>query len=235
VDDYAGNKAPIPSSPAKIVPASGKAGRVAGGWDVDRIYEDFNTGFITALLDAATVDYGLKSEAKLAAELSAEATVPGDAVGSVVAGLSVIVRSLIAAGARLSAVGMASDAWAEFIELPADAVPWWLKGQAVVNISDVSVNIAGIRVFANHTLDSGEMVGLDRRAIDFRETGPFRLQALNLPNGGIDVAVMGYQGQLIHDARGIVKVTIDSTPPVDEGGTEAAGASASTAKAARRR
>lgn len=219
VDDYEGNKKPIPSSPAKIVPASGTATRIAGGWDVDRIYEDFNTGFIAALLEAATVDYALKSETKLAAALLDEATPAAGGADTVTAALSLIVTTLINAGARLSGVGMAADVFADFIELPADQVPWWLKGQAVVNISDVSVSIGGIRVFANHSLPAGTMLGADKRAIDFRETGPFRLQALNLPNGGIDVAVMGYQGQIVHDSRGIVSVELGAS-----GGTGATSA-----------
>jgi hypothetical protein len=56
------------------------------------------------------------------------------------------------------------------------------------------------------------MLGADRNAVDFRETGPFRVQALNIPNGGIDVALFGYQGQIVHDARGVVKVAAPVLP-----------------------
>ena len=71
VDTYAGNKAPIPTSPASIVPATGTAGRIAGGWDLDRIYVDFNTGFVEAFWQAAVRDYRLKSEAAVAAAVVA--------------------------------------------------------------------------------------------------------------------------------------------------------------------
>lgn len=213
VADYAGNKTAIPSSPAKIVPADGKAERLAGGWDMDRIYEDFNTGFASALLDAATVSYGIKSEAKLAASLLAASTKLPGAAPDLTAALGLIIQSLIAAGASLDGVGMSADVYGAFLGLTKMEVPWWLEDAAKINLTGQTVDLPGVAMFCGPLLPAGTVIGLDKRAIDFRETGPFRLQALNLPNGGIDVALMGYQGQIVHDKRGIVSTTVDVPAP----------------------
>ena len=212
VGPYAGNKTPIPTSPATIVPETGTATRIAGGWDVDRIYEDFNTGFIAALLEAATYDYGQKSEAALATELLAVATDGGPAT-SVPEGISIIASTLAGVGANLSTLAMAPDVFGVFLGLPLADVPWWLTNQSVVTISgEGSSSVAGVVVDVVPSLPSGTMLGADRNAVDFRETGPFRVQALNIPNGGIDVALFGYQGQIVHDARGVVKVAAPVLP-----------------------
>jgi hypothetical protein len=212
VDTYAGNKTAIPTSPATIVPATGEATRIAGGWDVDRIYEDFNTGFIAALLEAATYDYGQKSEAALAATLLAEATDAGAAT-TVGDALIAVASQLSSVGAVLSTVAMASDLFAAFLGMPVTDVPWWLTKQSTVTLSgDGSTDVAGIVIDVIPTLPAGTLLGADKNAVDFRETGPFRVQALNIPNGGIDVALFGYQGQIVRDARGIAKSAVAAAP-----------------------
>jgi hypothetical protein len=214
VGPYTGNKTAIPTSPAVIVPATGTAERIAGGWDVDRIYEDFNTGFIAALLEAATYDYGLKSEAALVTTLLAEATDGGTAT-SVPDGLAIIAQTLAGVGASLSTVAMAPDVFAAFLGIPVNEVPWWLTNQSTVVIGgEGSANVAGVILAVVPSIPSGTMLGADGNAVDFRETGPFRVQALNIPNGGIDVALFGYQGQIVRDARGIVKVAAPVPPPL---------------------
>ena len=35
-----------------------------------------------------------------------------------------------------------------------------------------------------------------------------RVQAVNIPNGGIDIGVFGYAGDLLNDARGLVKQAV---------------------------
>lgn len=215
VDKYEGNKTEIPTNPVSIVPAEGEAYRVAGGWDVDRIFLDLGSpGFVEALFSAATADYRMKSEAWLAEDLLADATVPPDAAPTdLIGAIDEIVRFLTMQGARLSFIAMSADLWSTFIGLSRDEVPWWLVEQASVNLGDTSTNVAGIRVFVNHALPANTVIGGDRRAIDFRETGPIRVQAVNLPNGGVDIAVFGYQGTLLQDARGLARVTVAAAPP----------------------
>lgn len=214
VDEYAGNKTEIPTNPVSIVPATGESRRVAGGWDVDRIFLDLGSpGFIEALFSAATADYRMKSEDFVAADLVAAASVPPDATPTLLSGIDVIARWLSLQGAALTFLSMSTDLWAEFIALGGDEVPWWLKNQATVNIAATTTEVAGIRVFVNHSLPASTMLGGDRRALDFRETGPIRVQAVNIPNGGVDIAVFGYQGTLVQDARGLAKVTIGGAAP----------------------
>lgn len=209
VDKYEGNKTEIPTNPVSIVPAEGEAYRVAGGWDVDRIFLDLGSpGFIEALFSAATADYRMKSEGWVATDLLAAATVPPDTATDLVSAIDLVSRFLTLQGAGLSFLAMSTDLWTQFISLSADEVPWWLKEQASINLGDTSTTVAGIRVFVNHTLPAGTVLGGDRRALDFRETGPIRVQAINLPNGGVDIAVFGYQGTLVQDARGLVRVTV---------------------------
>ena len=75
VEKYTGNKTPIPSNEVVIVPETGTAYRVAGGWDVDRIFIDLGSpDFVAALLDAAAADYSKKSEQFVAADVLAGAT-----------------------------------------------------------------------------------------------------------------------------------------------------------------
>jgi hypothetical protein len=212
VADYAGDKAAIPSNAVKIKPATGTAERLAGGWDVDRIYEDFNTGFIAALLEAAVFDYGQKSEGKLAADILAAATDAGPAADAAAA-VQLVVSTLAGVGANTSVIAMASDVFASFLGLPVSEVPWWLTKQSVVNLGgDGSTDVAGTEVVVVPSLPAGTVLGADSNAVDFRETGPFRVQAINIPNGGIDAAVFGYQGNIIRDARGVAKSTVTVTP-----------------------
>lgn len=210
VDKYAGNKTAIPSNQVTILPAEGDAYRVAGGWDVDRIFLDLGSpDFIAAMFTAATVDYNMKSEGWLAADLVAGATDAGDA-DSLVEALDLAARTLSGNGAQMSFVAMATDLWAEFLVLPESDVPWWLRNQARIDLAGTSTDVAGIRIFVDDGLADGTLVAGDRRAVDFRETGPIRVQAVNIPNGGIDIALFGYQGTLIQDARGLV--TVGRTP-----------------------
>lgn len=207
VADYAGRKAAIPTNPAAIEPAVGEASRIAGGWDIDRIYDDFNTGFISAFLDAATVSYAIKSEASAVSVITAEATDAGGSE-SVPGGLVLLAQALAAVGASMNYVGMAPDVFAAFLGMTRDSVPWFIPSQGSVNIAGLSTEVGGVSIFSATSLANGTMVAGDRNAVDFRETGPIRVQAINLPNGGIDVALFGYQGAIVQSAAAIVKTTV---------------------------
>lgn len=222
VAPYAGSKAAVPSNAAKPVPAEGAAERIAGGWDVDRIYEDFNTGFIAALLSAAVADYGVKSEAALMADVLAAATAVAGPAANPTEALVNLAIALSAVGARMDFVGMAGDVAGVFLGMTQAEVPWWLQAQGSVNLAGPQVSTAGITIFTDPAITAGTIVAGDSRAVDYRETGPFRVQAVNIPNGGIDVGVFGYQGDIVQDAAGLAKTTV--TMPV---GTAAATSSKS--------
>src|SRR4029077_6828432 len=74
VDNYAGNKGPVPSSTASTAAKSAPITRLAGGWDIDRIYQDLGEpGFLESFFAAATADLAAKTEAAAAAALLAAA------------------------------------------------------------------------------------------------------------------------------------------------------------------
>lgn len=216
VDKYAGNKAAIPTNAVTILPETGVAYRVAGGWDVDQILVDLGSpDFLEAMFSAATVDYRNKSETFLVADLIAGASVPVGAADSLVAALDLAAETLTANGANMSFVGMASDLWSTFLMLTEDEVPWWLRSQASINLSGRSTDVAGISVFVDPALPAGSLLAGDRQAVDFRDSGPIRLTALNIPNGGVDISLHGYQGSIIMDDRGLVLITVavETAPP----------------------
>jgi hypothetical protein len=223
VDRYAGDKNPIPSSPGHIVPVTGDSYRVAAGWDFDRIYLDFTTGYIEAFLDAATVDYMLKSETWLVAGappvvgppaiaaipgLIAEATVVAGPQPDLPAALVALAQQLANVGATLDWLVMASNVFGAFAGMTTAEVPWWLQAQGAISLSGGTTDLASMSIATDPNLPAGTLLGGDSEAVDFRETGPIRVQAINLPNGGIDAALYGYQGYIVHDDRGLVTTTV---------------------------
>ncbi len=214
VGPYEGNKTEVPTNPVKTVPIEATAERVAGGWDVDRVFFDLgDAGFLSSFMAMATEDYGLKTEAGYVADLLAGATVPPDTIDGLLDGIDVIARALSSVGANVSFIGMSADLWSDYIAIPASDAPWWLAQQSRVNIADVSTDIDGLRVFCSHNLPAQTMLAGDRRAATYYEASPspIRVQAVNIPQGGIDLGVFGYDASLINDPRALVKVTV---PPV---------------------
>lgn len=227
VGPYAGNKTEIPSGPATVVPAEAEAQRIAGGWDLDRIYVDFNTGFVEAFMAAATQDYRKKSQtyfidghdavvgppAVPAAEgFLADATPLGEQA-DVIAAVNAVVTFLLANGANVSFLAMGTTAYTEFLNLTGDAAPWWLQKQGVFNFG-TGVNLDGLTIATDPALDPLAVVGGDRAAVSLWETGPINVQAVNIPNGGIDLALFGYWAQLVHDAKGLASATIPAVVPL---------------------
>lgn len=228
VDVYAGNKAPIPSSPAKTKPIEAPIERLAGGWDVDRIFVDLGSaGFLEALFRAAARDLAAKQEARVATQLLADATVPADpAPADLWAAVDLAARFLELNGASMSFVGISSDLWTQYVSSPRDEVPWWVPNGAAPSLRDSTGTAADVRFFANHTLPTGTVIAGDRQAVTFFEPSPnpIRVQAINIPNGGVDIALFSYQALLVNDARGLVKVGPGVTP------SEPAAAAAAKAK-----
>jgi hypothetical protein len=216
VQTYAGNKAPIPSGPVTFLPAEAPAVRHAGGWDVDNIFVYLGDGsMLRAILDAAVQDYAMKQEESISGQIQVDAT---DAVADdFVGGLSVIANTLATSGARPSFVGIAADLWAGYLNLSASDAPWWLSA-STANSLDLTAGTSAaqdLRVFLDPALPNGHMLGGDRRAVTFYQPrgNPFRVQAVNVPNGGVDIGVFGFSATLCNDARGLVDVTVGTPAP----------------------
>ena len=90
------------------------------------------------------------------------------------------------------------------------------SGQGSVAIAGQEVNIADLSISVAPGLAPGTVLAADRRAIDYRQTGPIRVQAINIPKGGIDLAVFGYHGFICTDERGLAAVTVELPAPGDD-------------------
>jgi hypothetical protein len=222
VGEYAGNKTAIPSNPVTTVPAEATAYRLAGGWDVDRIFSDLAApGFLEAMFQAATIDCANKTEAHVAATLLAGATDIGlhdtlaDAIAAVGAALSPY-------GLTPSFIGIATDLWTDYLSLTTADVPWWLASSSSVNLSTGQGTVGGQTVFCDPTLPAGTLLGGARQAATYYQSpggSPLRVQAVNIPNGGIDIAVFLYAAEMINDDRGIVKATVGTGLPLEDAPT----------------
>lgn len=216
VATYAGNKTPIPSGPVTFGPAEAPAVRHAGGWDVDNIFVYLGDGsLLRAILDAAVQDYAMKQEESISGQLQVDATQA--AADDFVGGLSTIANTLASSGARPSFIGIAADIWASYLNLSASDAPWWLSA-STANSLDLTAGTSAaqdLRVFLDPALPDGHMLGGDRRAVTFYQPrgNPFRVQAVNVPNGGVDIGVFGFSATLVNDARGIVDVTVGTPAP----------------------
>lgn len=230
---YAGNKADIPTdNTLSFVPIEQTAVRHAVGADFDRIFLDFgNETVIQTWLRLVSQSYAQVLDTAIGAAVLGEATDGGTAAGMVPA-MTLAARLLKRVGARVSWVAVSSDLFGDFLDIPAAEAPWWLAGSSSVDIAggldangNASVNTLP-RVFESPALDDGTVVAGDRRAVtQYTPRGnPFQVRAVDLPRGGLDVAVFGYSAELVNDPLGIVKVTVDGA---------AAAPAKTTAKAAK--
>ena len=208
VDDYEGNKEEIPTSTASTAPAEATPYRIAGGWDIDRIYVDLgDPDMIEALFAAALEDYLVKSEARVVTQTLAAATaVPAQAdVPAALVSLGVAAGNI---GANLSGISFAPDVWADFLSTPREQLPWWVtQGSASVSITDTEVKVGGLTLAVNSELAAGVLVAADRRAAKFREHR-VRVNAIDLPRGGVDLGLFAYNAYLVQDARAIWSTTV---------------------------
>lgn len=211
VDTYAGNKAEIPSNEVRTDPVEVTAERTAGGWDVDRIYLDLgDADMVAALFQAAMEDYAVKSEAWALAKVKASGTTVA-AQASLNAALIALGVEAGKIGASLGLVVFAPDVWSTFLTLTRNELPWWMNPGASVDIVEGTVQLGPLRLASDPDLAAGEVLAADRRAVTFKEAS-HRVQAIDLPRGGVDLGVFAYHSGRINDTRAIWKTSV--TAPV---------------------
>jgi len=215
ISDYAGDKAPIPTDGnLRFEPINLLATRMAVGADFDRIWLDFgDESVINTWLQLVTLDYAKKLDAKIGAAILAEATQAGPAA-DVIAGVRLAAQTLKRAGANVSFIALASDLFADYLDIPTAEAPWWLTGSSAVDLAGTAGSVNNLRIFESPTLPDGTLTAGDKRAAtQYTPRGdPFKVRAIDLANGGIDVGVFGYHAELINDPLGIVTVTVTAVP-----------------------
>lgn len=206
VDDYAGDKAPIPSGAVEVEPADTTAARLAGGHDLDRKFRDFgDTEFLDAYMAAMTESYARKSDAKAAAFIAASAT-----VGTPTASGGTVLDAAVLAAAELEDItdGGSPD--------------YFIVGRSdMLSLADITENekLAYLALFgvdltkfvkSNLPAFAGKVVAGMKNAGTFYELpgSPIRVEALDIAKGGIDEALFGYWATLLHDSNGIVSSVI---------------------------
>lgn len=64
----------------------------------------------------------------------------------------------------------------------------------------------GLSFECDPELPSGTILAADSRAYTPYEKGPIQVEALNIPNGGIDLGVFSYIAAIVNDPRAVLKV-----------------------------
>lgn len=215
VGAYAGNKTEIPTNKVATKHIDAPIDRTAGGWDVDRIYLDLGSGqMIEALFAAAIEDYAVKTEAKVTKAMQAAATKVTVTAGTALpATLARLAAEAFKIGASIDFVAVAPDIMEALAGTPKDALPFWAQG-ASFSLGSQTTNPGGLNVFAAPELTAGEILAGDSRAATWYEKNPpVRVNAIDLPRGGVDLGVFGYHGLLINDPRAILSVTAAASNP----------------------
>ncbi len=209
VDTYAGNKAEIPSSTVLTEEIEVAPKRIAGGWDIDRIYVDLgDSQMIEALWRGALEDYLAKTEAAVSKDLQAAATEVAGKPATALDALTAMGTTAGKLGTRIDFIAFGADKWGELLDKPADEMPWWVTRGDSIKLDTASGTVNGLRLFMDPSLPAGSILGGDKRAVTFyEETPPVRVNAIDLPRGGVDLALFGYHAMIVHDAKALLKVT----------------------------
>jgi hypothetical protein len=218
VDTYAGNKTAIPSPGGfDLSPVSATAKRVAGGHDIDSIFFDLGGGFgsasfLQSYFTLQTQNYLEKTESLVAAELLPLATVLPSAPTDALTALTDIAAYLGGIGAAVSWVKVAPDLFGDVLSIKASDAPWLYGGSA--SITDGTATIGGIKISAEPTLAAGTVLAGDTRCATYFEwkNPPLKVEAVSIPNGGVDLAVFGYYALLVNDAAALCTVTVTPAP-----------------------
>ena len=213
VATYAGDKADVPSDAAVTVSAEATVKRLAGAHDVDRKFWDFgDQAFISAYFQAMAASYAMKSDQALAADLlaAAPASTPtgGDLWGAIIVG-AMNVYAATGADATFALANPADIITAA--ATTAQNAPAFLP--AVLSVAGTG-SVGGLTIVPVSSVTAGTVVVGARMAATFYELAgsPLRVEAVSLPDGGVNVGVFGYYATLVHATGGLSKVSIVTVP-----------------------
>jgi hypothetical protein len=203
VDDYAGDKAAVPSNLPTTEAADWIAARLAGAHDLDRKFVDFgDQEFIAAYYEAMRESYAMQSDDKARAFLLAQATPVGGAAETSLFRAAAVAAQAVSDNTRGAQVDYflinSADSLA-LLDITANDVPAYLETFGVTPDKFITTpgQVAG-------TVTAGT-----RNATKFRELSstPIRVEAINIVNGGVDGGVFGYYATQRQFAGGLVSKT----------------------------
>lgn len=216
IQDYAGDKAEIPTDTVTTEPSSYEAARMAVGVDIDRKFFDFpDAGFVASLFEQVRESWAIKLDDKIRAYALAEAVaarvnerLPFDAATNPAIGAqdnllkaaAVALRSLKRrrVGRGTFVVVNDDDLFTLFemgqFDVPAYLDLWGIDPRSFRSSEDVPAGtvLAGVKQAATVRTLPGS---------------PIRVEAQNLNRAGIDEAFFGYWAIEEHHTSGIAKAT----------------------------
>lgn len=197
---YTGNKTAVPSNAATLDYVSQAAERLAGAHDIDRIYRDLGA-------DMALASYWARMAESLAVQIDAKAlaliqAAAGTALTTATSAWGAVIQGTLAVGA----VGTPTYAL-----VSGDLI----EAMALTPASDapVGASIPLPPIIAGDTLPANTVIVGAKpacRLLTFKP--PIRVEAVNIPNGGIDAGLFSYTAGLVENPAAVVAYTV--TPPV---------------------
>lgn len=210
VGKYASNKTEIPSNKLATEEVVSTAQDFAAGWDIARKYIDLGaTGMVESIFQMATDDYRRQTEEWFRGRIMAQAT-NKTGITSALDAMKKMPREMTKLGAKVSKIFLGEAVFDAFLDLKPADVPWWLRDQGSVDLSDAKGIATNVAVEFSPGLAANEIIAFDSRAATYYENAarPIRVQAIELAKGGIDIAVFGYAAEIVHDKRAIIKATV---------------------------
>lgn len=205
IDDYAGDKAAIPSAGLDTEQSSYEAARMAVGHDIDRKFFDFpgpdNAAFLRSYLEAVRESWAVKLDAKAEAYILANATAATDApAGTSSFGLAArVVRKLSnAKQGNASFIVLNEDDWLALVDVTNNNVPAFLD----------MFGITPQGFMASPDVAAGTVIAGVKQAATVRTVpgSPIQVEAQNIANGGVDLGAFGYWAIEKHSTVGIQKI-----------------------------
>lgn len=211
IEDYAGDKAEIPTNEVATEPVETTANRMAVGHDIDRAYFDFNeTEFLEGFFRARTIDYAMKSDAKAAAFLNTSAS-----TGTTVASEPDLLHA--AARARLVVKRQVRVEPSAYLVHPNSLFGLFditqLDNPAYLDLLGVKPE----RFIATDLVPENEVIAYAKESVTWFELpgSPIRVDAERIDLGGRDSAVFAYWATLLNNQSGIVRVPFGGEPVIE--------------------
>lgn len=208
VDDYAGDKAEIPTNTPVTEAVTLTPKRLAGGHDIDRAYFDFNDReFLASYFGAMTESYAIVSDERAAEFLALEAA------KNIGPAQSDLLRA--AAKARQLIKGARAGEATSFLVNPEDMFALMdltaLDNPAYLEL----LGVDPAKFITSEAVTAGSVIAYAKPAVEFHELGsaPIRVEAEHIANGGRDAAVFGYYAPFVANPAGIVEVPFGEVSP----------------------